>query len=167
VKLVLRRPIAALVAVPVLTMAGAGCTGLRTQTQNWYVPGDGVSTEAGDIGVRNVLLVADDDGGIATLIATFANEGATDELVEVQVGDQAVVPPTGALEIPADGYARLGPDGVRLDVEGADVQPGDFVDVEFVFGNAPRAEVQALVQRAEGDYEDALDFEELPTPTPL
>jgi hypothetical protein len=169
VKLVLRRPLAALITIPVLCLAAVGCASVRAQTQEWYEPADGVSTDAGDIGVRNVVLVADEEGSVATLLATFANEGATDELVEVRVGERITPPAGGRLEIPEDGYARLGPGpgDVRLDVFGADAQPGQFVDVEFVFQDAPRAEVQALVQLAEGDYAAALDDAEEPTATPF
>ncbi|HEY9375964.1 MAG TPA: hypothetical protein VIQ02_02575 [Jiangellaceae bacterium] len=165
-KLAHRRPLAALVTIVGLTLAATGCAGVRSQTQEWYEPADGVSTEAGDIGVRNALVVADEDGAVATVLATFANTGEEDELVEVHVGDRIATPTTGPVEIPEGGYARIGPDDdARIDVFGADVQPGEFVDVEFVFQEAPRAEVQALVQRAEGDYEAALDGAEEPTPS--
>ena len=166
-KLVLRRPLAALITIPVLSLAVVGCASVRAQTQLWYEPADGVSADAGGIAIRNVVLVADEEGSVATLLSTLANEGATDELVEVRVGESIVPPVGGRLEIPEDGYARLGPDEVRLDVFGADARPGQFVDVEFVFRDAPRAEVQALVQRAEGEYEGALDDAEEPTATPF
>ncbi len=166
-KLARRRPLAALVTIVGLTLAATGCAGVRAQTQEWYEPADGVSSEAGDIGVRNALIVADEDGAVATVLATFANTGEDDELVEVHVGDRIATPTTGPVEIPAGGYARIGPDDARVDVFGADVRPGQFVDVEFVFLDAPRAQVQALVQRAEGDYEAALDGAEEPTPSPF
>ena len=166
-KVVRRRPLAALVTIVGLTLAAAGCASVRSQTQAWYEPADGVSAEAGDIAVRNVLLVADEDGAVATLIATFANTGLEDEFVEARIGDRVAMPTTGPVEIPEGGYARLGPDQTRLDVFGADVQPGQFVDVEFVFRDAPRADLQALVQRAEGDYEAALDGAEEPTASPF
>ena len=164
-KLVLRRQLTALVTMSVLSLAAVGCANVRAQTQEWYEPADGVSTDTGDIAIRNVLLVADEEGEVATVFASFANEGARDELVEVRVGDRIASPAGGPLEIPEDGYAQLRPDDVRLDVFGADTRPGQFVDVEFVFQEAPRAEVQALVQRAEGDYATALDDIEEPTPT--
>ena len=168
-KLARRGTLAALVTIVGLTLTAAGCAGVRAQTQEWYEPADGVSTEAGDIGLRNVLLVSEEDGSVATVLATFANTGPEDEFVEVRVGDRIATPTTGPVEIPEGGYARLGPgpDEVRVDVFGADVAPGQFVDVEFVFRDAPRAEVQALVQPAEGDYETALDDAEEPTPTPF
>jgi hypothetical protein len=167
VKLGLRRPLAALVTIVGLTLAAAGCASVRAQTQEWYEPADGVSTEAGDMHVRNVLLVADEEGAVATMLATFANTGPEDELLEVRVGDRIATPTSGPVEIPEDGYVRLGPDQVRVDVFGAGAQPGHFVDVEFVFRDAPRAEVQALVQPAEGEYETALDGVEEPVATPF
>jgi hypothetical protein len=168
VKLVLR-PLAALVPIVGLTLVAAGCAPVpvRSQTQEWYEPADGVSTEAGDIGVRGVLLVSDEDGGVATVLATFANTGPEDEFLEVHVGDRIATPTTGPLDIPEGGYARLGPDQTRVDVFEADTRPGEFVDVEFVFRDAPRAQVQALVQRAEGDYQGALDDAQEPTATPF
>ena len=164
-----RRPLGALVTIAGLTLVAAGCAPvpIRSQTQEWYEPADGVSAQAGDIAIRNVLLVAKEDGSVATVLATFANTGAEDEFLEVHVGDSIATATTGPVEIPEDGYARLGPDDARLDVFGADVQPGQFVDVEFVFRDAPRAEVEALVQRPEGDYEGALDDAVEPTPTPF
>jgi hypothetical protein len=167
VKLAHRRPVAALVTIVGLTLAAAGCASIpiREQTQLGYTPADGVSTNAGEIAVRNVVLVAEEDGPVTTVIATFANSGPEDELVEVRVGDRTATFESGPVEIPADGYTQLGPDGERVDVFGADVQPGQFVDVEFVFRDAPRAEVQALVQRADGYYEGALDDAAEPTPT--
>jgi hypothetical protein len=169
VNLIHRRPLAAFATIVGLTLVVTGCAPIpiRAQTQEWYEPADGVSAQAGDIAIRNVLLVADEDGSVATVLATFANSGAEDEFLEVHVGDRIATPTTGPVEIPEDGYARLGPDNARVDVFGADVQPGEFVDVEFVFRDAPRAEVEALIQRPEGDYEGALDDAEEPTPTPF
>lgn len=155
---VVRRRLAVVATLAVLCAVVSGCMSVRAQSQRWYTPGDGVSTEAGDISARNVLLVGDEDAGVATLIATFANSGdEDDQLVSVAVGDTEVTPQDAPVDIPAGGSATLGPDHTRLDVTGADVQPGQFVEVSFVFQKAPRATVDALVQPAEGVYEGALD----------
>ena len=61
-KLVLRRQLTALVTMSVLSLAAVGCANVRAQTQEWYEPADGVSTDTGDIAIRNVLLVADEEG---------------------------------------------------------------------------------------------------------
>jgi hypothetical protein len=162
-----RQSVTALVALVVLAFALASCGSVRTQTQQWYTTADGVSAEAGDIAVRNVVVVADESGDRSTVIATFANRGdEDDELVEVRVGDVTATPTDGDLTIPADGYASLGPDETRLDVQGADTVPGEFVEVDFRFGSAPRTTVDALVQQAEGAYEDALPPPSEASPTP-
>ena len=161
-----RQPLAVLAATSVLALILTGCGSTRTQTQQWYTPADGASAEAGDIGVRNVVVVADESGEESTVLATFANRGEEDQLLEVRVGDVNATPTGGDLAIPADGYATLGPGETRVDVGGADTVPGSFVEVEFRFERAPRTTVDALVQAAEGDYEDALIAPREASPTP-
>jgi hypothetical protein len=161
-----RQPATALAAVCVLALVLTGCGSIRTQTQQWYTAADGVNAEAGDIAIRNVLVVATESGDDSTLLATFANRGDEDQLVEVRVGDTTARPDGGDVTIPANGYATLGPEGTRVDVEDADTVPGTFVEVEFLFERAPRTTVEALVQAAEGDYEDALIAPREQQPTP-
>jgi hypothetical protein len=151
-----RRRDAALVALPVLGLALAGCGSVQEQTQQPYDPTDGVSAEAGDIAIRNVLVVADEDGDAATVFASFANRGSDDRLVEVRVGDTDATPTGGSLDIPGGGYASLAPESTRLDIAGADTEPGGFVEIEFLFDDAPRVSVDAMVRPAEGGYENAL-----------
>lgn len=161
-KLAVRRLVLA-AAVPVVTLSIAGCS-IHEQTQRWYSADNGVSAEAGDIGLRNVLVVSDGEGR-ATVVASFTNRGdATDELLEVVVQDVAVEPGEGALEIPAGGMAAVGPDAVRVDVDVDDVAPGYTTEVEFRFADAPRTTVQALVRPAEGVYAEALPAEPEPEP---
>lgn len=158
-----------LAVAPVLALAVAGCGDMQEQTQRWYPPANGVNGEAGDIGLRNVVVVADDDGR-ATLVAALSNRGdESDQLIDVLVADTAA-DLTGQLEIPADGFANISPETNRVDVTEADITPGRTVHVEFHFANAPRTEVEALVLPAEGDYADALPpVEEAPAgqATPL
>lgn len=140
-----------LIGFQILTLALGGCA-IHEQTQSWNPRYEGVPAEAGDIGLRNVLVVASDDGR-ATVLAKLANDGdEQDELVDVRVADTAATLPSGSLDIPSSGYATLGPDHIRVDVSGVNLQPGLLTDVEFRFENAPRTSVQALVQAPEGKY---------------
>ena len=157
------------ITIPVLCLAAGGCA-KRPGADADVVrgPRDGGRRDAG--GHRRAQRVARRGrrSSVATLLRPSPTRGPP---TNSSRGESATHhPPTGGrLEIPEDGYARLGPGPgeVRLDVFGADAQPGQFVDVEFVFEDAPRAEVQALVQHAEGDYEAALDDAEEPTATPF
>lgn len=152
-----------LVTAPVLTLALAGCS-VGEQTQQWYDPADGVSAEADDILIRNVVVVADDDGA-ATVLASFANESNVDDrLVEVIVDDVTATQSERRIDIPARGYASVGPDGARVDVTGTTATPGHLVDVEFRFDKGPRTTVETLVQAAEGTYADVEVTETAATP---
>lgn len=152
-----RRRFATLVTVSLLALIAAGCGEVREQTQWSDDRTDGVSASAGDVQIRNALVVATEDGSDATVLAIFANRGAADELVRVRVADGESEPDGGPLEIPARGFAAVGPAATRLDVTGVDLSPGLRVEVEFIFESAPRATVSALVQPDEGIYADAFD----------
>jgi hypothetical protein len=152
-----RRRLATVVTVSLLALLAAGCGEVREQTQWADDRTHGVSATAGDVDIRNALVVAAEDGSDATVLAVFANRGAADELVRIRLADNEAEPEAGPMEIPARGYAVLGPDATRLDVSGADVTPGFRVELEFIFQNAPRATVSALVKPAEGIYADALN----------
>ena len=152
-----RRRLAVLASVLLVALVAAGCGEVRAQTQ-WS--GDrthGVSATAGDIGIRNALVVADETGQEATILAMFANRGDADELVSIRVGDGTAEPEGGPLEIPARSTVSIGPDHTRVDVTGVGAEPGRRVELEFIFASAPRATVSALVQAAEGIYADALN----------
>jgi hypothetical protein len=152
-----RRRLAVLASVLLLGLVAAGCGEVRAQTQWTQDRTDGVSATAGDIGIRNALVVADEDGRRATVLALFTNTGEPDELVSVQVAGSDAEPEGGPLTIPAQGAVSVGPDQTRVDVTGVDAQPGRRVDVEFIFANAPRASISALVQPADGIYAGALN----------
>jgi copper(I)-binding protein len=158
VLLAARRRLALIASVSLLGLLAIGCGDVREQTQWSADRTNGVSATAGDIGIRNALVVADEAGRQATVFATFANSGSSaDELVAVRVGDRDAEPDSGPLEIPANGFATVAPDATRLDVTGAQAQPGQRVELEFIFADAPRATVSALVQADAGIYAGALD----------
>ncbi len=167
-KLAVRRRV--LAAVPVVALAVTGCS-IHEQTQRWYAPANGVNGDAGDIGLRNVLLVADDDGN-ATVMATLSNEGMdADQLTGMVVNDSPVQLSTGELDIPAGGVANIGPEAERIDLSATDLVPGSMTEIEFRFDNASRTTVDALVRPTEGEFANALqgaptsdDPTDVPTP---
>ncbi|NED94817.1 hypothetical protein G1H11_05780 [Phytoactinopolyspora alkaliphila] len=152
-----------LLSLPALALTLGGC-GIYEQTQGWYPRYNGAPAEAGDIGLRNVLVVASTDGQ-ATVLSSFANRGEADQLVEVRIGDASATPADGPLEIPARGYASLGPETEQVDLQDVELTPGLTTEVEFHFANAPRVTVETLVKKADGPYA-AVTFpetQELPT----
>lgn len=153
-----RRRAAVLAVLPVLGLAAAGCAEVREQTQVWRNPVDGVSANAGDLAIRNALVVADADGDSATVLASFANAGIEgDGLVAVTVDGVRAEPAGGTVEIPARGFASAGPASNRVDVDGFGVTPGMTTTVEFIFASAPRASVQVVVQADDGLYAGSFD----------
>lgn len=153
----LRRRLALLVAVSLLGLVAAACGEVREQTQWSDDRTHGVSATAGDIEVRNALIVADETGSQATVMASFSNRGAADELVQVVVNGHEAEPADGPLTIPARGFARLDADETRLDLQNIDATPGRRIDMEFIFGSAPRATVNALVLADQGMYAGVLN----------
>lgn len=153
---VIRRRIAALLLFPALALLIIGCSAVREQTQLWREPPRGTSAEAGELAIRNVVVVADSEGN-ATLYASFANEGGEpDALTGLIIGDNEVAP-DGEIELPTNEVTSISPDHERVDVSQLDVPPGRIVDVEFIFGDAPRTTVQTVVQSVE-NYEADVTF---------
>ncbi len=153
-----RRRLLTIVAVSLRGLLAAGCGDVREQTQ-WSWDADrthGVSARAGDVTIRNALIVADESGEQATVMAVFANRGPEDELVRVVVNGAEGEPEGGPLTIPANGFVRLDAVENRLDLQGIGTTPGQRTQIEFIFGAAPRATVNALVLANEGIYASVL-----------
>jgi hypothetical protein len=151
---VIRRRIAALLSLPALALLTIGCGDVREQTQVWREPPHGTSATAGEVVIRNALVVTDSQGN-ATLYASFANHGDTaDALTGVVVGGTETSPVGGEINLPVGSVTSVSPDNARVDVSEFDVEPGRLVDIQFVFANAPRTTVEAIVQPNEGSYAD-------------
>lgn len=153
-----RRLVTAVVALgSAAALTGCG-SNINALTQQWYDPTDGANnsvegTLAG-MAVRDIVVVS--DGTDATVIGTFVNAGRdTDEVTDIMV-EGASVTITGDLEVDPGDSVRLGPPGqARAQVNGADLAPGSYTDVEISFGSAPRAELMAVVRAPDGPYEES------------
>ncbi|WP_129669939.1 hypothetical protein [Phytoactinopolyspora endophytica] len=155
-----------LASAPALVLMLAGCE-MHEQTQGWYPRYDGVTAEAGEIGLRNVVVIAAPSGQ-ATVLTSFANRGAADDLLEVRIAEVTAEPTDGPLAIPQNGYAALGPESLQVALDGVDLVPGQLVEVEFRFEDAPRTTVDAIVKEPEGRYANVTltEPEELETEEP-
>jgi hypothetical protein len=145
------------VAAAAVALTACG-TGLDAQTQEWYDPTDGTSTDPQTsldaMAVRDLLVVS--DGTDARVLATVVNTTAEeDEVVEVLVdGKQAeldgdfVAAPGSVLRIgePADTVAQ---------VDRVGVEPGLLTDVEIRFASAPSVTLEAIVRAPDRYYSDS------------
>jgi len=148
------------IAVIVIAVALSGCAN-EGATQEFYTPADGANGQAGDIAIRNVVVVSE-EGGPASLIATFVTNGErNDSLRGVKFGDvEATLLPDGALPLPGGTPVSVGTGELRAETARLDAEPGEFTTVELTFADAPRATVEALVQAPVGIYKDS-------APTPV
>ncbi len=130
--------IAPFVLAAAVAIGASGCTfSAEIATQKDYDPSDGVGTTLGDIAIRNVMLITNEDGQ-ANLVMSVVNTGESDVSLQVQYdGDGDTV--TEFLDVPTlPALTRFGDDpaaGVIL--EGSDVIAGSLVPVYFQHGTIP------------------------------
>lgn len=109
-----------------LVLGACSATNPMTTMAN-YDASDGVSVEVGDLDVRNVLVLAAEEGGPGTLVAAATNRGA-DQLTARLTVEGA----TATVRLDARETVVLGPEQDRsLEIDAVGVRPGGFVDVEI------------------------------------
>lgn len=141
-----------------LALGTTGCGMLVPQgTTVQYSPADGmnVPVTSGPIQVRNVLIVATQDGSEGNLVAALVNPTDAPHVLSMQVGEGA---DATALEVrvPAHGAISLGgsgEDGVDpILVDRLDTPPGATVPVYFQSGDGDGARVDVPVLNGSLDY---------------
>lgn len=102
-----------------------------------YDPSDGVGADIGDLALRNIMLIANDEGE-GNLVMTVVNNSGEDITLNVQYDDSANRT-TSSLEIPAfPQRTRIGDipaDGVV--VVAADKVTGGLFPLYFEYGSVP------------------------------
>ena len=157
-------------ALSALVLLGAtGCTFITPQsTEIEYPASDGVNVSDPDapIDVRNVLIVANEDGSVGNLIAAFVNP--TDEKVTVTITLEGIDALT--VTVPAGDTVSLGADADPLRIVDLDTMPGATVEMHFQSGESTgvKAEVPVL-DGALPYYADLVPevSERAPQPTPM
>ncbi len=155
-----RRRVGTVLGVAVAAAALTACgTGFNAQTQQWYNPTDGSSSDPQQtlegMAVRDLVVVS--DGTDAAVLATVVNTGTElDEVTAITVeGAPATI--EGALEAPPRAVVRVGEpaDTVAL-VSGVALPAGGLTEVEFTFATAPSQTLEAVVQSPINYYENSL-----------
>ena len=130
--------LAPLVLSAALVLGTSGCTfAAEIATQKDYDPSDGVGVTLGDIAVRNVMLITNEEGQ-ANLVMSVVNTGEADVSLQVQYdGEGNEV--TELLDVPSlPALTRFGDDpAAGVIIEGSDVIAGSLVPLYFQHGAVP------------------------------
>jgi hypothetical protein len=123
-------------ALSALVLLGAtGCTFISPQaTTIEYAASDGinVSDADGPIDVRNVFVVATEDGSVGNLVGAIVNP--TDEKATLTISFQGIDPFT--ITVPAGDSVSLGADAEPLRIVDLDTIPGATVEIHFQSGDS-------------------------------
>jgi hypothetical protein len=123
-------------ALSALVLLGAtGCTFISPQaTKIEYAASDGVNVSDADgpIDVRNVFVVATEDGSVGNLIGAIVNP--TDERATLTI----TLPgsDTFTITVPAGDSISLGADAEPLRIVDLDTMPGATVEIHFQSGDS-------------------------------
>lgn len=141
--------VAAVAVVAALALGGCSMFSPQTTTNVTYAPSDGVQGAVGDLAVRNVFVLTEEQGASAELVGAIFN--SSDQQVQVQVTVRQQGEAAGETlvddRVTVDGNdsVSLGPDAdEQVTIEELDVVPGRVVQVSFV-GDAGEITLDAPV----------------------
>lgn len=111
-------------AAALLTATGCGYVSPQA-TADEYAPSDGIQAELGDVSVRNLMILAEDENSEGRVIGTVINDSAEPATLTIDA-DGA----TAEVEVPANGQVMLEKaEPVTIDQAGA--MPGLMVETEL------------------------------------
>lgn len=125
-----------------------------------YDPADGVSVDAGDLAVRDLLVVSEGGGAPGVVSGLVVNNGTQEAQVTVIViADGQMTPLSPTVTVPADGAVRL--DGIGVDGSGQAVSipsvtanPGGTVEITVQSDGGVAGSGLAPVLAPDGYYID-------------
>ena len=145
---------AALLAAAAL-LSGAtvsGCqAGFDAFTNQPFAPSNGSVASAGDLRIRNVVIVRSDDGTQSQVYASFVSIGTSpDTLTGVSIGGLGTVAlDGGSITVPAGAKVDLGPGGYQVFANNLTQGLGDVATVTFQFQHAGEVHLSALIMTAQ------------------
>ncbi|MEN9742077.1 MAG: hypothetical protein RIR66_1033 [Actinomycetota bacterium] len=150
----------------------SGCAaGFDAQTNQQGNSGNGRTADVDNIQIRNAVIVVDEKNQeTGTLVATIISKNESDLLVGIEI-DPAITATGSAIELKKDMAVAIGYNSdtsIPLATIGAALTPGQFVDVNFVFGKNKSIKLSLLVVENTGYYSDVVIpiAEPSATPTP-
>lgn len=125
-------------------LSATGCTFISPQaTTIQYSASDGVNVPDSDgpLDVRNVFIIANEDGTVGNFIGAVVNP--TDERATLTIGLEGIDPLT--VTVPAQGRISFGADEEPLRIVDLDSLPGSTVEMHFQSGDALGVKTQVPV----------------------
>lgn len=152
------RASAALAVCLLAVLPAAGCyQGSGNTVNDQPATGNGTDFAVGeDLLVQDTTLVADLEGGRASLIMTIVNEGELDEaLSSVVVTDAAGATASGPITVGSGAAVKVGGDSPnQIVVTGLTVPAGSYAEVTLGFSKAGSATQSIAVVPATSYYEE-------------
>lgn len=151
---VFARGAASIVLAGALALGMSGCVFITPQaTLIRYDPTDGVAATLGDIDVRNVVGIINEDGHAISLMITIINSGTSDHILDIQYtsgGEKTTV----SKIVKAGKTVSFGtsPDDEQIVVLNPDVPAGGLLPVYLQWGKETGKEILVPVLDATGDY---------------
>lgn len=135
-------------------MGTAGCSFITpTATLNHYDPSDGIGASVGELKVRNVLAISNDDNSAVSIMVTIINTSSSSGSLHLQYetadGELAdISKPLSGNEVKSYGTEV---DGDTIIITDAGVMAGQLMPIYFQYGND--SGTQLLIPVIAGDNE--------------
>ena len=151
------RAAASVVLAGALLVGTTGCTFIATQaTLIQYDPSDGVGVDIGDVQVRNVIALINEDGHAISLLVTMVNSGSDIANVSLQYhsgGEKTTI----TKSVRANSVASYGntPDDTQIIILNPGVEAGQLFPVYFQYGDHEGKQLLVPVMNADNNPEYA------------
>jgi hypothetical protein len=129
------RLIASVALGAVVLLGATGCSMISPQaTTIAYAPSDGITVDGtGPLKLRNVLIVANDEGTAGNLIGAIVNETSDPQTLKLDIREGEI---TDSIRVPANSVVSLGTEDTDpLLIDGLDAMPGSDLPVYFSSGD--------------------------------
>lgn len=140
----------ALASAPVALLVLSGCAAFSPrQTDVPYQPADGVAVDLGDVEVRNLVLVAGEKDGPATVSAQVVNNG--DKAETVEIASEKGGAPASVKVAPGQSTVLPGK-GAQVQVDPGEATPGELATLTVSSTSTDGSPVEVPVVEADGYY---------------
>ncbi|MEE1622028.1 hypothetical protein ACQ3I4_11870 [Zafaria sp. Z1313] len=142
------RRTAAALALGLMAVGVTGCGAINAQaTAESYAPSDGIVFNAGDLKIRNLMLVTNTADEEARVLGSLVNTTDQDQTLVLEVAGSSVT-----IDIPAQSTKKLEDDVNKTILPSAGAEPGAHVDASVNVGGASESKSVPVVNGALAEY---------------